>query len=174
MKASAAILLGAAAMAPLALAAPADADLVERNLLGPQDGLYVEKTNPDGSTEWEYQGRYSPSPAESSSNELTTRASEGANCNGFYLDANDIQNAINGLIGTCGDGRKYSSRISYQYGNAVAFGCNYGSGQTCYAKDLRSMFTSVEQKCGTSGAGWYSKPSWKASYGYTSVSNSYC
>ena len=63
---------------------------------------------------------------------------------------------------------------SYKWGSAVAYGCNYGNGQTVTGSWLAAQFASIAQECGSSTAGWIAYPDWKASYGIDNSGVGFC
>ncbi len=74
----------------------------------------------------------------------------------------------------CGGGLSYKKSIAIGYRGMVAFGCDYGKGQTCYAKDVTKFFNSVLGECHDNKAGWWSQEDWKVSYGYAPVGSGFC
>jgi hypothetical protein len=140
------------------------------------DGFYIHTIDESGNKGLEYLGLLNSTVKTHDRNEnsFEKRASEGAICQGSYLYPSDVTNAEGGLEGVCGGGKKFSSAISYQGGDAVAYGCNYGSGQTCHSNDVATFFGRLTTKCGGNQQGWYSYPDWKVSYGVTHVGNSFC
>lgn len=95
-------------------------------------------------------------------------------CVGYNIGT-DALNAADELINLCGNGYYYGTRsISIQYNSAVAYGCNYGGGQTCHAGDLQGFFDQIFGTCGDYAAGYYEKPEWAAAYGVTATSSGFC
>ena len=89
--------------------------------------------------------------------------------------ASDFAQADQMLANFFGNGNTFKGKdIAYYYGSAVAFGCNYGHGQTDTASKWDSNVNAINQDCGVAGSGWYSYPSSKASYGRTLSSESFC
>lgn len=147
---------------------------------GSKDGLYVHTVNADGTPGLTYLGPVNTTHAARDSGlappVLGKRAKKGSYCQGFYLNPTDVMGAEDGLVGYCNwdDPAVFSKAISYQSGNAVAYGCNYGNGQKCYGNQIQPFFNQLTSDCGGNQAAWYSYPDWKVSYGVTGVGNSYC
>jgi hypothetical protein len=105
---------------------------------------------------------------------LKARAQEGTNCppsddNGWFINVSDA------MIQRCGGGYEWKNSISILKGNAIAYGCDYGKGQKCYADTVyKECFKKLDDACGKRRAGWYSKPKWKVSYGRVEQGNSFC
>ena len=98
------------------------------------------------------------------------------NCkNQYVLNYNDIVSAEQGLEAMYQYGGTFNDQTtSYKYGSAVAYGCNYGGGQTISGSWLAAQFSRISQQCGTSGSGWVTYPDWKASYGIDSSAVGFC
>ena len=96
------------------------------------------------------------------------------------VNADQVNAAQGFLADMCGGGYFFAARsIARVSGDTVAYGCNYGGGQTCHSGDVWGFFGQINDKCGfahgaSAGAGWYSKNSWKATYGRGSVGAGYC
>jgi hypothetical protein len=162
-----------ATIAALAVAAPAERQSGSLPPLpaGSLDGIYVSSVHADGSAFWEYKG---PVDTNVTTSSLFTRDSAGVHCNGNYI-GNDAQGAANAFRDFCGQGKHFDGKsISVQYGNAVAYGCNYGNGQTCYSGDMQNYFDAIFKQCGQGEAGWYNVKSSKASYGVQAGGSGYC
>ncbi|KAI0800220.1 hypothetical protein C8Q74DRAFT_398872 [Fomes fomentarius] len=160
---------------------------------GAADGFYFGYLKEDGSTEWKYAGadaasvnptnatvgfRPSTPSTSSESSELVKR--DSVNCNGYGVNADSANVAQGELADMCGNGYFFSSRsVAKVSGDAVAYGCNYGNGQTCHSGDLWSFFGQINSKCGfthgaSAGAGWYAATGWKAAYGRASAGTGFC
>lgn len=95
--------------------------------------------------------------------------------NQYVLNYSDSIAAQQGLEAQFQNGEPFSGHsISYKYGNAVAYGCNYGSGQVVTGTWLAAQFAKIAQECGSTGPGWIAYPDWKASYGIDNSINSFC
>ena len=95
--------------------------------------------------------------------------------NQYTLNYNDIVAAEQGLEAMFQYGGTFDDKtVSYKSGGAVAYGCNYGSGQTVSGSWLGAQFSKISQQCGTSGGGYVSYPDWKASYGIDSSAIGFC
>ncbi|CAG5158178.1 uncharacterized protein ALTATR162_LOCUS5024 [Alternaria atra] len=146
---------------------------------GAPDGLHMGSLNPDGTTHWEYIGEAEYLPFNSSElpsgvpTILTKRSDYGTHCDGGWVSDFDWQNAQAGLQQRCGGGLDYNGVISYQYGSAVAYACNYGNGQRCDWSNVGSALNSLRNAC-YEQRGWFSIPSAKLSYGVTTAGHGYC
>lgn len=95
--------------------------------------------------------------------------------NQYELNYNDIVPAEQGLEAMFQYGGSFGGKsVSYKYGSAVAYGCNYGKGQTITGTWLAAQFGRIAQECGASGGGWTTYPDWKASYGLDSSAAGFC
>lgn len=143
---------------------------------GSADGLYIGTLNDDGTTHWEYFGKAKnltlPERGSTSLSEHDKRANEGAICQGEELLFAPL--AEEGLIEICGNGLNFDQVISYQFNTAIAYGCNYGGGQHCIGSQITDIFDKLEVACGPLTSGWYSMPSWAASYGVTLLGDGFC
>ena len=177
--------LTALAAAGLAVSAPAPLASKPLDAIphGSPDGLYLGNLRADGSTEWTYHGptnvtAEAPPPEVLAAAALDKR--DGASCSGFGTPADDVNTAQGQLAGLFGNGYYWTSRtIAVTYKSGIAYGCNYGNGQTSHSSDYWSDIAKVNTKCGfsnggTAGVGWYSHTSWKASYGRTAQGSGYC
>lgn len=169
-----ALLVGAA------LASPAPAPQRSHNLpaLPAGDGLYVGSLDAEGKFFWDFKGDVAPS-AEARSENVAAAAGglakrSGTHCNGFYAGPeNERNDAKNALIDAC-HATSYRHSIALQRGNVIAFGCDYGGGQSCNGWEITGFFDSIANDCGVTNAGWYDKSEWKASYGVTRAGNGFC
>jgi len=158
---------------------------------GSPDGLYIGAIDADGSPTLEYLG---PGPADSANTStlasrdspsahgetlyaLEARAPTGVYCQTWLnMNTDDRSSANSALIKACGSGGLYfsSKSIASVRGSAIAYGCNYGNGQTCYGRDLDLFFLNLGFNCGLDKAAWWSQQNWKASYGYTVSGQKFC
>ncbi|KZW03773.1 hypothetical protein EXIGLDRAFT_827733 [Exidia glandulosa HHB12029] len=148
---------------------------------GSSDGVYLGSVKEDGTTHWEYQGDASEALAARSNSTLGDLVKRNyVACTGYGVNANDVAKAQTNFVSMCGSGYYFASRsIAVVSGLGVAYGCNYGNGQTCHSGDIASFFSQINSQCGLqsggpAGAGWYSANDWKASYGRTSVGTGFC
>lgn len=164
----------------LATSLAASQPTVERRLALPTidlaDGAYFADFNTDGTTNYTL---IHPSDlsvrAASAEPMVLARKNSGAHCSNHGVNAGDVNNAQNALRDLCGNGYFFGSRAIVQVrGSALAFGCNYGNGQTCHASDVSKFYSELDQKCGKAQAGWYSIEDWKASYGRDTNPSGYC
>ncbi|KAH0556090.1 hypothetical protein GP486_005972 [Trichoglossum hirsutum] len=148
------------------------------------DGLYIHHTDENGNSTYQYWGeapdlvfaRTIEGRALNTSSKLASlERRDGPVCSSFELDQNDANSATNGLAAWFGCGRSFKgkSEASYKSGSVVAFGCDYGDGQTYTSDKYLDDIAAVKAKCGNS-AGWFAHDSWKSSYGFTQTSQSYC
>ncbi|KAI0138699.1 hypothetical protein F4776DRAFT_663068 [Hypoxylon sp. NC0597] len=95
--------------------------------------------------------------------------------NQYTLNYDDMGYAEQGFENNFGNGNSfYGKTVSYKYGSAVAYGCNYGHGQTVTGTWLAAQFAAIAQSCGAQSAGWVSYPDWKASYGIDNAGVGFC
>ncbi|GME48628.1 hypothetical protein C8Q74DRAFT_1364003 [Neofusicoccum parvum] len=151
--------------------------------VGSPDGIYIGSVKEDGRTQWEFLGDYNSTStidSRSTGDGHALAKRNGVSCNGFGVNADDANTAQGKLADMCGNGYYFSSKsIAQVSGGAVAFGCNYGNGQTCHKNDLWDFFGQINSVCGfthgsSAGAGWYSRNDWKATYGRTSTGSGFC
>lgn len=139
---------------------------------GAPDGIYVEIVHDNGTTTMEY---YGPANSTSSVYSFDKRAGVGPVCQTPAMARSDIVSAVNGLSGFFGGGNAfYGLSVSSYSGGAVAYGCNYGDGQTMDANTFIGFENDLDSTCGNTHAGYYNHPDWKASYGRTQSSQSFC
>ncbi|KAK4220960.1 hypothetical protein QBC38DRAFT_378005 [Podospora fimiseda] len=176
-----AILASLAAFQVTAIALPAESTPQKRSLgplpVGSTDGVYIGKLDGNGTTVWEL-----VSPIKKRDNTLALdeqsldKRANGVNCqNSIVMNSGDRANAASALINMCGNGYSWwGSAIAVQSGTAVAYGCNYGNGQTCYSWDISNFFASLVASCGNNKAAYWGQGSWKAAYGYTNIGYAFC
>lgn len=83
--------------------------------------------------------------------------------------------AQQGLIERFKDGGSFKDKDTlYKKGSAVAYGCNYGKGQTITGSWLAAQFAAIATHCGSLSPGWVTFPDWKASYGIDNSGNKVC
>jgi hypothetical protein len=154
--------------------------------IGSPDGVYTHTTTPDGNTTLEYLGPHGlrdpeiiPYDSEAlpaaRATRLAARAGQGSNCQEYLGRSSDFTAVGLNLGSKCGTaGFKFDKSVSVLLGGVVAYGCNYGNGQTCKQTDVNYFFARITSKCGDNRAGWWSEPDWKASYGRTFQGIGYC
>ncbi|KAH0559905.1 hypothetical protein GP486_003578 [Trichoglossum hirsutum] len=146
------------------------------------DGLYLHVVEPNGTVVTHYAGESGNSTLKfmrrgsvPTSVTANSKRDTGAHCNNIGGSPEDFLAAEGGLSSFFGsNGQSFASHISYKIGNGVAYGCDYGNGQTYTACQLSSDVDAIDSKCGTGGAGWSSHESWKSSYGRTLASEKFC
>jgi hypothetical protein len=95
--------------------------------------------------------------------------------NQYTLNYNDMIIAQQGLDQAFQNGDSFSGKsTSYKSDSAVAYGCNYGNGQTINGNWLAAQWALIAQNCGTSSPGYISFPQWKAAYGIDSSGVPFC
>ena len=148
---------------------------------GTPDGFYTGVVNSaDNSTHWtlipDLNITIPTATIVPSGPALTKR--DGVTCEYKLANTYSVADATTQLSNACGNGYSYSHTVAKISGGAIAYGCDYGNGQTCYFGDVNGFFNSIRGSCGTSGSndrsGWYSKSSWKATYGWTTTGNGVC
>lgn len=139
---------------------------------GAPDGIYLEIVSGNGTTIMEYVG---PTPSTIPEHKLDRRAGVGPQCQSPLMALSDIQAAQGGLANFFGGGNAfYAKSVSSYSGSAVAYGCNYGNGQTMDSNTFNEFMSDLDVNCGNTHAGYYNHPDWKASYGRTQSSQSFC
>ncbi|KAI9858415.1 MAG: hypothetical protein M1813_007519 [Trichoglossum hirsutum] len=142
------------------------------------DGLYIHHIDDDGNSTYQYWGE-APAPVFARSSEVpeleTLKKRDGATCDSFQLDGNDADGATDGLAEWFGCGQQFKGKngASYKWGSVVAYGCDYGNGQSYTSIQFLSDIAAVKAKCG-SNAGYFAHSSWKSSYGLTQTSQGFC
>ena len=137
---------------------------------GSPNVFYSGSLREDGTTEWIFLGKHN--------HDIEKR--DGASCAGFGTPTEDVNTAQSQLANLFGNGYYWTSRsIASTYNSGVAYGCNYGNGQTSTSGQYWSDIAAVNSQCGftngaAAGVGWYSHDSRKASYGHTANSAGYC
>jgi hypothetical protein len=143
-----------------------------------KDGLYIHSLDENGNQSLEYLGVVNatglPALDNVDSDALSKRQSTFYSCAGRFVDATSLRNAEDGLAGICGQGLEFRQSISYQWGSAIAYGCNYGNGQTCHSGDVRRFYNGLTNACGGSQTGWTTINEWHATYGVTVVGTGFC
>ncbi|KAK3996639.1 hypothetical protein QBC44DRAFT_355362 [Cladorrhinum sp. PSN332] len=146
--------------------------------VGSPDGVYVGKLDPNGTTIWEFVTNSAPASntkRDDSSAAAITKRADGVNCQNVVVNSFDRENAVQALIDRCGNGYFYTgSAIAVQSGGVIAYGCNYGTSQTCFSWDVRSFLFALYNNCGGDRAAWWGQSSWFASYGYTALGQGFC
>jgi hypothetical protein len=143
------------------------------------NGFSTHVVNADGSTTTEYIGDVGdlPSALNSTINTVQLSNSQGdISCrNQYVLNLDDLIAAEQGLEAMYTNGGSFNGKsTSYKSGSAVAYGCNYGKGQTITGTWLSAQYNNIAQQCGSTGPGWVSYPDWKASYGVDSSATGFC
>ncbi|KAI1142536.1 hypothetical protein F5Y05DRAFT_371431 [Hypoxylon sp. FL0543] len=109
--------------------------------------------------------------------DLVRKDSQGqVHCkNQYSLNYNDMVYAERSLEDQFDSNGSFSGKsVSATYGSVVAYGCNYGNGQTITSSWLAAQYQLIAQNCGTTSPGWISYPDWKASYGIDSADSGFC
>ncbi|KAI0319775.1 hypothetical protein OF83DRAFT_1169917 [Amylostereum chailletii] len=148
----------------------ASAVAIERPKGGP-DGLYIAEVDANGDEKLTYVGPGNTTVPHT----LTARASTGPFCQSVQASASDISNAEHALANFFGGGTSFfGSSVSMYSGSAVAYGCNYGNGQTMSSQEFLGYVSVLDAKCGGQNAAYYNLPSSKSSYGRTASSQGFC
>ena len=139
-----------------------------------QDGLYLGSVDEAGQFSWIFHGKADTQAPATRDSAPSLAKRSGAHCNGYPAGSvDDINAAVQAIKDGCHE-THYDKAIAFQRGGVVAFGCNYGGGQSCNGYEIAPFFTEVASVCGEGNAGWYSKSEWAASYGYTRAGNGFC
>jgi hypothetical protein len=143
------------------------------------DGFYIHTINSTGQPENLYVGNFKDflPGVDNTTDSKTRRDTPGAiNCHNQYtVNYSDLVASEQGLEQMYQYGGSfYGKSTSYKSGSAVSYGCNYGNGQTISGSWLAAQFGNIAQNCGSTGAGYVSYPSWKASYGVDGSGVSFC
>ena len=106
---------------------------------------------------------------------LDVRDSSGVQCqSSIQMNADDVSAAQTQLGNIFGGGFQFFKTISIKSGSAVAYGCDYGNGQTLSNSDFSGYMGSVSTRCGATSAGFFNLPQFKAAYGRTNAGISFC
>lgn len=138
------------------------------------DGIYIEVVHANGTTVMEY---YGPANTTAPAYALDKRDKDQGYpvCQRPAMARSDIVAAVNGLNNFFGGGNAfYGKSVSNYHGGAVAYGCNYGNGQSMDAGRFNDMMNSLDTSCGNTHAGYFDHPGWKSSYGRAQSSSSFC
>ncbi|KAF2824446.1 hypothetical protein CC86DRAFT_384076 [Ophiobolus disseminans] len=174
-----------ATLAGRAIASPTPVNEAKALLTAPQagiaDGTYFVDLNEDGTTNYTVitpeailKGRAASLNTPKAGSALVARGSR-AHCSNHGVDAASLAGAQRAFAEMCGNGYWFNSRaIAQVWGSAIAYGCNYGNGQTCHSADVWSFYGGIDNGCGYASAGWWSMEEWKASYGREVNPAGYC
>lgn len=136
------------------------------------EGFYVHSIGSNGKPENEHISSSASAP-----NTKQRREDQGAvYCkNQYSVNYSDSIAAQQGLEAQFQSGGSFDGpSVSFKSGSAVAYGCNYGNGQTVSGSWLAAQFAQISQTCGSSSGGWIAYPDWKASYGIDNSGVSFC
>jgi hypothetical protein len=98
--------------------------------------------------------------------ELTKRQNTcDVSCSSRSTNIDDWNNAVNGFKNLAGNGYSYHGTVAYVIGQAYAFGCDYGKGQSISSSQYNFDLGCVSAQCGQYESGWNSHHSWKSTYG---------
>ena len=139
------------------------------------DGAYIHTIGPNGDPQTTYVGELANTSDVSKRHQRRDYQGQIFCKNQYILNSGDVSAAEQGLEALFPYGRSfYISSVSYKIGTAVAYGCNYGDGQTVTGDFLAAQFGNIAGQCGGSSGGYVSYPDWKASYGIDSAAAGYC
>ncbi|RYP05520.1 hypothetical protein DL765_009820 [Monosporascus sp. GIB2] len=147
---------------------------------GAPDGFYVHAINNAGYPENIFIGDLKDMlpPVANDTNTHTRRKEKQGDIyckNQYTINYDDLVAAEQGLERMYQDGGSFSGKsTSYKYGSAVAYGCNYGNGQTITGSWLAAQYAAIGQKCGSNSPGWVAYPDWKSSYGVDQSGVGFC
>jgi hypothetical protein len=85
---------------------------------------------------------------------LETRAAIGPYCTSGG-SSSDYGTVSSKMVQRCGAGYSWRTTISILSNSVVSYGCDYGNGQTCQAGNVYGMYSQIDARCGTQGAGWF-------------------
>ena len=158
----------------------------ERPRGGP-DGIYMHYFDANGTASAIHLNSISNAPpyvpSESSTIESHRRRGTGTvfcsngSAGPAFGPPSDFQGATEALANWFGNGRAFFGPcVSAYVGEAVAYGCNYGIGQTYTATQVWSDMTLVNNTCPPVGSvvGWVDHPEWQSAYGREVSSQSFC
>ena len=138
---------------------------------GGLDGIYIHFSDASGIASSIYEGFPASSTyfaSESSTGGLHSRQTATTDCeNGVSTTAADFAGAAQMLASWFGGSRSF-----YGHNTAVAYGCNYGEGQTYTSSQFMNDILSINNTCQATGAGWVSSPG--SGYGRTLATKSFC
>lgn len=106
---------------------------------GSPDGLYTHTVGIDGTVHTQYHGTLNATTPVADAK----RDGTGVHCQSPTVDPSDATAAINGLAAMFGTQPNFSHSISYSSGAAMAFGCDYGNGQTMNGEEFTGFSPSV-------------------------------
>jgi hypothetical protein len=86
-------------------------------------------------------------------------------CSGRSTSSDDFNGAVNGFAYMAGGGYSFHGTIAYVAGQAYAFGCDYGKGQSISESQFRFDMGCVYAQCGEIQSGWNSHHKWKSTFG---------
>jgi hypothetical protein len=144
------------------------------------DGLYVHETDADGNPKNTHIPDFNITERSITRSAKFARGSSSdqgiVTCkNQYTLNYDDMITAEQGLDSWFQTGGSFSGKsTSYKWNSAVAYGCNYGKGQTINGNWLAAQWSLIAQSCGTSSPGYISFPQWKAAYGVDSSGVGFC
>jgi hypothetical protein len=118
------------------------------------------------------QFQHADRPAGHSENDGPERrqTSCSAYCQGGVLNGDDATAAINGLAKMAGDGIHFNGVIVYNFGDASAFGCDYGKDQLITGGGYLFDINCMTSFCGVNNIiGWNSHNSWRSKFGVNIV-----
>jgi hypothetical protein len=115
------------------------------------DGFYVHSYDNNGNSVYDYMGGSTPSSKRSAGpisriHSMFRRDNPETTCLPFLISISDLTCAENGLANWFGAGQSFKGKngASYKCGAAVAYGCDYGGGQTyTSAEFLADMYAIV-------------------------------
>jgi len=128
------------------------------------DGLYTSHNG----THLAYYGTLKDSnvPVTVNNRDLKARQQTcDVSCNGESGPPDDINAANQGMANTLAIAPRFTGSISYRVGNVIAFGCDYGHGQSESSDQWNFDVGCVNAQCLATGGGWNSHHQWKSTYG---------
>lgn len=148
---------------------------------GGQDGLYEAFVDQDGAQQVNYLGKGNTTVGSDANGSSHRRSGGGweildtVHCGwADVMDSSDVAYAVAGLANHFGCGTAWDYNYAFYWGSGVAFACNYGFTQHTTATQVYSDQDAVTEKCGADSGGWYSRESWKSSFGRTKANLKFC
>lgn len=146
--------------------------------IGSANGIYLHQVDADGTVRTEYLGAgpvtLPSAPSTRAYSPVYARAGYSLQCQNIGVNQGDKENAEKQLASAFAGGSFFRGTISSVSGSAVAYGCDYGNGQTMSSEQFQEFMSALDGQCGAATAGWYSIPDWAASYGRTNAGVSFC
>lgn len=138
--------------------------------VGAPNGVYSHTLGLDGAVHSEFHGMLN----HSTSAQPLKRGGTGVICQTPSMDSADALQAIQGLANLFNTQPNFSHSVSFSFGTATAYGCDYGHGQRMSGVEVTGYLNTVQFDCSNTKAGYFNLPDAKASYGLTTNGVGFC